>query len=515
MNTPDHKFNPHVLAVTLNNRVKRLQLIVIAILVIFAVVGVYLFIQDSLALNQVASGPLGADRSRVLREVANLQREILKTQVIVDRLRLEPTGETEAIAQRYAFAKINYKNLVAKRNLPGDMILFASDSLPLLAEMDEQFAQVDQLIRQLQDVETSEQRFLLLGELDDLIEQIELKTNELFIVQEALETSLFAAAVETITTSRRLLTFSGVILVIMSGLVVYLSRRALKVEQQDKDQLEGQVAERTAELTQTNQQLRHEITERKQAERALAAARDQALQASKLKSQLLAKVSHELRTPLGAILGYSELLQDGIFGFLSKRQGDTLVKVIHSANYLTKLVNELLDQAQFENGQAKLNLDAFVLTDMLGQVETSMSVLAQAKGLILTLIVEPEVPFSLNGDAYRLEQILMNLVSNAIKFTASGTIQVRIYCPDALHWAMQVTDTGPGIPGEAQTQIFEPFWQVDGSPTRVHVGTGLGLSIVKQLTMLMDGQISLESKIGQGSTFTVLFPLLPHPEKTT
>jgi signal transduction histidine kinase len=121
--------------------------------------------------------------------------------------------------------------------------------------------------------------------------------------------------------------------------------------------------------------------------------------------------------------------------------------------------------------------------------------------------IAPEVPFILVGDTVRLQQILVNLISNAIKFTAEGMVKVRLYCPDADHWALQVSDTGAGIPVEAQTYIFEPFRQVDGSMTREYAGTGLGLSIVKQLTTLMGGGITLASAAGQGSAFTIFLPI--------
>lgn len=123
--------------------------------------------------------------------------------------------------------------------------------------------------------------------------------------------------------------------------------------------------------------------------------------------------------------------------------------------------------------------------------------------------IASNLPATLSGDETRLRQILINLIGNAIKFTKIGTIRTRLYCPDAEHWAMEVTDTGLGIPKEAQQYIFEPFRQVDGSITREHGGTGLGLSIVKRLTDLLGGQVILESEIGQGSTFTVVLPLAP------
>jgi signal transduction histidine kinase len=121
--------------------------------------------------------------------------------------------------------------------------------------------------------------------------------------------------------------------------------------------------------------------------------------------------------------------------------------------------------------------------------------------------IEANVPSTLSGDLNGLRQILANLIGNAVKFTEEGSINLRIFCPDEDHWALQVSDTGPGIPDEAQAHVFDAFWQLDGTATRRHSGFGLGLSIVKQLTTLMGGEVILESKVGQGTTFTVLLPL--------
>jgi PAS domain S-box-containing protein len=258
-----------------------------------------------------------------------------------------------------------------------------------------------------------------------------------------------------------------------------------------------------------------DITGRKQKEEVLALAHDRALAASRLKTELLAKVSHELRTPLSAILGFAEMLEVGVYGSLSHKQQQATAEIIGSTIYLISLVNELLDQAQLDAGKLKLNLNVFVPADLLESTMSKMKVLAQAKGLTLTTTIAPDMPASLHGDQARIQQILVNLVGNAIKFTPTGTVQVSLYQPDPAHWAIQVSDTGPGIPSEAQADIFEPFSQVDGSMTRSHSGTGLGLSIVKQLVILMDGQITLKSKVGEGSTLLILFPLQFILEKST
>lgn len=251
-----------------------------------------------------------------------------------------------------------------------------------------------------------------------------------------------------------------------------------------------------------------DITDRKHTEDALALARDEALAASELKSEMLAKVSHELRTPLGAILGYAELLQEGIYGALVEKQQQTLQKITRNAEFLTTLVSELLDQGQLETGKLVLNCEPFELREMAEQVYSHMKTLAQAKGLTLTLDVAANVPNSLWGDETRIKQILVNLVTNAIKFTRKGSVHIFIDASASDNWVMQVRDTGIGIPLEAQTYIFEPFRQVDGSSTREQMGYGLGLSIVKQLTTLMEGKILLESQVGKGSIFTVTLPFL-------
>ena len=250
-----------------------------------------------------------------------------------------------------------------------------------------------------------------------------------------------------------------------------------------------------------------DITSYKEIEARLAQARDQALAASQLKSELLARVNHELRTPLGAVLGYSQLLKRGTFEPLSDQQLQAIDEIIGSTDRLTSIVNDLLDQAQIDIGRIDLRSEPFVVSDMIAQIESQMTLLAQQKNLEFSTTISNEVPDRIVGDRHRLQQILVNLVGNAVKFTKVGSVKVRVFCPAPRQWAIEVKDTGSGIPKEAQDYIFEPFRQVDGSLTREHEGAGLGLSIAKQLIDLMDGEIVLDSEAGNGSIFIVTLPL--------
>jgi len=264
---------------------------------------------------------------------------------------------------------------------------------------------------------------------------------------------------------------------------------------------------READLIVGFQAVARDITTIKRAQEALSLARDQAQQASRFKSDLLARVSHELRTPLFGILGYAELLRDNAMGPVSKDQKRALETIVESSDYLTTMINELMDQAQIEAKKLVLQFSQCSPGELLQNLEEMMSVLAQKRGLTLRTILDPNVPVTVHGDPQRLRQILINLVANAIKFTKQGEVCVRIFLSDPTHWTIQVSDTGIGIREEVQDTIFEPFWKVSHSLTRDNRGIGLGLSITKQLIDLMDGKITLDSKLEKGSTFTVTFPI--------
>ncbi|MEZ4591057.1 MAG: ammonium transporter [Chloroflexota bacterium] len=248
-----------------------------------------------------------------------------------------------------------------------------------------------------------------------------------------------------------------------------------------------------------------DITVRKQAEVALKQARDQALEASRLKSEFLAIVSHELRTPINAIMGKAEMMAEGLYGDIAEPQGKALHQIVQSSEHLAGLVNNLIDQAQLESGTMQLRLTPFSPKAVAQDVEFSLGVLAAAKGLLLTLQIAPSLPEVVMGDEARVKQVLASLVQNGIRYTKEGGVTLTLAGENG-RWQFQVTDTGPGLSAEAQAQIFDTFKQVQNPFTRDHGGIGLGLSIARRLVTKMGGTLTLQSAPGVGSTFTVILP---------
>jgi len=255
-----------------------------------------------------------------------------------------------------------------------------------------------------------------------------------------------------------------------------------------------------------------DITQRKQVEKKLAEARDQALEALRLKSRILAVVSHDFRTPLGAILGYAEMLKEGMLGSVADAQRAPIERIIANTNQLTELVNDLLDQAQLEAGKITLHVSQFPPSKLRDTIEATMGPKAKEKNLKLITVISPEVPSYVRGDISRLNQVVSNLVGNALKFTKEGEVKVRFFRVDEDHWGIEIADTGPGISQQDQEHIFDPFWQADFSETREHAGMGLGLSIVKQLVQRINGQVSVESQLGKGTKFVITLPVNPVKE---
>ncbi|MHB8080135.1 MAG: ATP-binding protein [Candidatus Krumholzibacteriia bacterium] len=241
----------------------------------------------------------------------------------------------------------------------------------------------------------------------------------------------------------------------------------------------------------------------RESENALRAARDAAEAASRAKSAFLAGMSHEMRTPLNGLLGLTGLVLDTD---LTADQRDCLETARHSALNLLELINDLLDLAKIEAGREELALAPLAPGRQLEQTLRPLARQAEAKGLALTWSVADDVPAALVGDAKRLRQVLVNLVGNAIKFTAAGRIEVTVDLAgrrgDSVDLRFRVSDTGSGIPAARLEHIFAPFVQVAGAPGGHPGGTGLGLSIARQLAQLMGGDLQVESVEGRGSVFT-------------
>lgn len=283
-----------------------------------------------------------------------------------------------------------------------------------------------------------------------------------------------------------------------------------------QENLFNPLAELNAELAGANERLSRLAEE-------LRIANIQLTEVSRLKSHFLANMSHELRTPLNSIIGYTEMLLESVYGPLNDKQRDRLDRVMRNGQHLLQLINDILDLSKIEANRMELDMEAVDLVAVTEQCVSVLEPLAQKKSLQLSRQVPLDLPPIL-ADRSRTVQVLMNLVSNAVKFTPAGTVTIRaqpITSSQAVRlpvevkdgtgpWVLiSVEDTGIGIAPEDQSVIFDEFRQADGSPSREYEGTGLGLAITRKLVMLMQGQIWLESTPGQGSTFHVLLPLVP------
>lgn len=249
-----------------------------------------------------------------------------------------------------------------------------------------------------------------------------------------------------------------------------------------------------------------DITESKKAREALIHAKNVAEEASRTKSEFLSNVTHELRTPLNAIMGFSDLLQESIEDKLNDPQRKYLNNIIAGGKDLLDVINNILDVSNIEAGKTNLELEDIHLEGLIQDVMTEMSFFASKKSISLQMELDQQVG-SIRADRNKLQQILINLVSNAIKFgKEKGFVTIRAtQMHDALH--IEVIDNGIGISTEDQQKLFKPFIQLDSSSTRKYKGNGIGLYIVKQFVDLHGGNVWLESEIGKGSTFTFTISL--------
>lgn len=278
-----------------------------------------------------------------------------------------------------------------------------------------------------------------------------------------------------------------------------------------------------ATLRQSVARLRRSEQRQRELAASLAQARDAAEAADRVKSAFLATMSHELRTPLNSIIGFTGIVLRGMAGPLNDEQRRQLTMVRGSAHHLLALINDVLDISKIEAGQVELDRAPFQLPATVAKVMDLVAPLAAQKGLALHAQVAPDVG-EMTGDARRVEQVLFNLLGNAIKFTEHGSVRLEVQrrsgwqatpgAPALDAVELSVADTGIGLKPEDQALLFQPFRQIDSTLSRAHEGTGLGLAICRRLVGLMGGQLAVESVWQQGSRFSATLPLLaPEPSE--
>jgi len=439
------------------------EIVAVVIIIIITISGLFISLQVTIQLEQAINLDL-TETLIVTQGIVNLQREVQLTHTEVTRL-LGNLDTPPKPVTRYPFIEIQVNNLAIEVQSPAIKYIFTQEDVALVKDIENHSSNIKPLISTAQLAATPDQRAIALKALDTQLGELEITIKKLIDRQATTQRDAIVQTRDTLSVSQRTSILGGGVLLLLGLTLAVVFRRSL--------------------LTRL----------------------EKAVEADRLKSQLLTSVSHELRTPLTAIQGYAQLLHEGTYGSLTEKQHATMQRILLNTAQLRGMVNNLLDRAQIEQGKLSLRNAPFIPADLIQTVHSALNVLAEAKGLQLTSEIAPDVPETLNGDVLRLQQILFNLTGNALKFTERGSVQARIFLPDATHWALQVIDTGIGIPLESQSQIFAPFWQVDSSSTRQYRGSGLGLSIIKQLTEIMKGEIAVQSEPGQGSTFTITFPL--------
>jgi signal transduction histidine kinase len=387
----------------------------------------------------------------------------------------------------------------------------AKDEVALLNQVREEYARfiavvshIVDLIRGARAVEAKQSELAELGPLADKLERL---TNQLVNRAEADMVAGIDASRQTYTKSQILVSavaLASFVLTLVLGHAISrsviepvrtihhgLNRIAAgdfaqRIEVPNRDEL-GELAAHVNSTCEELEQLYRSLEE-----------------ASRHKSQFLANMSHELRTPLNAVLGFSELMLDGIYGDPPERMRSAVERIQRNGRHLLGLINDVLDLSKIEAGQLRLSLTDYSVEELVNVVHTSVESLAADKSLTLRVAVPPGLPPA-RGDERRLAQALFNLVGNAIKFTDAGEVRIEVEAKGD-SYVFSVQDTGPGIDEADQARIFQEFQQVDNSITKTKGGAGLGLAIVKRIVEMHGGRIWIESRLGHGAKFSFLVP---------
>ncbi len=285
--------------------------------------------------------------------------------------------------------------------------------------------------------------------------------------------------------------------------------RALQAAQAHLEVQQAELELTNSRLEDQSRSLEQQRSELATAQELLIKKADDLARANRYKSEFLANMSHELRTPLNSVLILAKLLADNKDGNLTADQVKYAATISSSGNDLLALINDILDLARIEAGRVETKPEALQLPHLFETLERTFRPVAAHRGLGLSFALEPDCPVSLVTDPLRLEQILRNLLSNALKFTERGEVSLRAGLRGEGQVALEVRDTGIGISPEQQELIFEAFRQADGSTQRKYGGSGLGLTISRELARRLGGEITVDSEPGKGSTFTLLLPLSP------
>lgn len=397
-------------------------------------------------------------------------------------------GERAEAVEAFEAALADYRNTTINTET-------STESEETILAIEQNARQIISFSQDLIELKQSGERGAPVIELLEAIEPIEGEfTNEIQTAILATESELAtsqALAERSAAISNLLLTSSAVLgLLLIGGMQVVLNR-----QENRQQQYQAALESINNELLESNSRL--------------TVAEREAREATRMKDSFLSVMSHELRTPLNAILGYQGLME--LTGELDDENLNMVQRTQANARRLLVLINDVLDISRIEAGRMDLVPSELRVALLVEQIVSQMEVLADEKNLRLSAIIDQSVPVMVYYDEDALSKIMINLISNAIKFTEKGEVDLRLTASDS-QLKIMVSDTGKGIPAHLHEVIFERFRQADSSTTRQHGGSGLGLSIVQQLAQYMGGRVTLQSEVDIGSIFTVELPLQPAPQ---